>query len=235
MAKIKSESDLRKKCLIFGLEDVLIPGLVEKDLKMKVVFGILKNLKKLEERFPRFRFFAITGLSAFEAGKRIEKYNLRDFFPEDRIFFVNQAYLESRQDIDKRIYEQNIKKNPEFKDEYFKQVIIEEIERKYDYGKEEMVLVCNDSWTEGYYTTLFSKIDFAIIRSAHSNLGEKKSEEIKNLTYINRAWGDIEKLIKGEFPKANYAVLEKFVMDKMKEKLFEGTNLGALTKISSRS
>lgn len=230
--KLKKESCLAKKCLVFGFEDVLVPGSIEKDLKLNDVLEILKNLKKLEEKFPRFRFFAITGYSADEALKRLEKYGLKEFFPEGRLFFVNKEYLAGREEIDRKLYEQNLKKNPEFKDEYFKQVVIEEIQKKFDYKPEEMVFVGHDLWTEGYYTLRFSKIDFALIRSAHSSLGEKKAGEIKNLIYIERDWKDIEKLVKGEFPKPDYALLEKFVLNKMKEKLFEGTQLGTLSKIS---
>jgi hypothetical protein len=232
MIKIKQENDLKKKCVIFGLEDVLIPGNVEKDLKMKDVFEILENLQKLEEKFPKFRFFAITGFSADETLKRIEKHCLKGFFPEGRLFFVNQAYLEGREEVDKEIYEKKIKENPEFKDEYFKQVTIQGIAEKFSYKPEEMILVCNDLWTEGYYTMRFSKIEFALIRSAHSSLGQRKLEEIKGLTYINRTWEDIEKLISGKFPQPNYAFLDAFIMNSMKEKLFEGTKLGALNKIA---
>lgn len=232
MGKIKKESEIRKKCLIFGLEDVLIPGKIEPDFKMKAVFAILKNLKTLEKKFPRFRFFAISGYSTDEAVKRIEQFGLKEFFPEGRLFTVNKAYLESKEEVDKTLYEQNIQKNPEFKDEYFKQVMIEEIAKKFNYEKEEMILIAHDIWTEGYYTKRYSRIDFAIIKSAQASNGEKKPEEIKKLVYINRAWGDVEKLIRADFPKPEYAFLEAFVLSKMKEKLFEGTNLGALSKIA---
>lgn len=232
MAAIKSEKDLAKKCLILGLEDVLIPGKLDKSVKMKNVFSILKKLKALEKKFPRFRFFAITGFSANEALKRLEKYGLKEYFPEGRIYFVNTKYLAGREDIDRQLYERNIKENPEFKDEYFKQVIIEEIAAQYNYSKEEMLLLGHDLWTEGYYTFRFSKIDFALLRSAHSSLGERKSEEIKGINYIDRAWGDIEKLLKGETARPDYSMLDRFVINKMKEKLFEGTKLGALSKIA---
>lgn len=230
--KIKKDSNLAKKCLIFGFEDVLIPGNIDKNVKMKNVSEILKNLKKIEELFPRFRFFAATGYSADEALKRIEKYKLREFFPEDRIFFVNKEYLAGREEIDRKLYEQKITENKEFKDEYFKQVTIQAIQEKFGYTPEEMVFIGHDLWTEGYYTFRFSKIDFALLKNSHSCLGECKNEEIKNLTYIDRTWGDLEKLIKGEFPKPDYALLEKFVFSKMKEKLFEGTKLGALSRIA---
>ncbi|MFH0714797.1 MAG: hypothetical protein V1847_04010 [Candidatus Diapherotrites archaeon] len=41
--------ELKKKVLIFGLEDVLVPGAIEKKVKMKDVYEILKNLKALEK------------------------------------------------------------------------------------------------------------------------------------------------------------------------------------------
>jgi len=232
MAGIKSGAQLAKKCLIFGLEDVLIPGKLDKNVKMKNVFSILKKLKGLEEKFPKFRFFAITGYSANEAFKRLEQFKLGEYFPEGRVYYVNQKYLSGREDIDRQLYEKKISENPEFKDEYFKQVIIEEIEAQYNYSKEEMVLVGHDLWTEGYYTMRFSKIDFALIRSAHSSLGERKPDEIKGINYIERNWADIERLLKAELPKPDYAMLDKFVINKMKEKLFEGTKMGALSKIA---
>ena len=232
MSEIKSESELRKKCVIFGLEDVLVPGKLEENVDLEAVFGILQNLKGLEERFARFRFFVVSGYSIAEGNKRLEQHGLKKFVQEDRVFFVNQEYLEGREEVDKKLYEKNIAQNPEFKDEYFKQKVIEDIAAKFDYAKEDMVLIGHDVWTEGYYTFRFSQIEFALIRSAHASLGEKKEDEIKNLTYINRTWEDIVKLIKGEFPKPDYALLQKFFLDKMGEKLFEGTKVGALKKIS---
>ncbi|MFH0714798.1 MAG: hypothetical protein V1847_04015 [Candidatus Diapherotrites archaeon] len=140
--------------------------------------------------------------------------------------------MDAKTEVDRKLYDEHLAKNPAFKDEYFKQQTIEQIVKTLGMQKEEVQLVGNDVWTEGFYTRRFSGVDFALIRTAHSALGERKKEEVSKLVYIDRKWKDIESLLKGEKPKPSLEGLDKFVYQTMRDKLFEGTQIGGMAKLA---
>lgn len=232
MAAGLKEQGLKKKVIVLGLEDVLVPGKVVKKVNGKEVEKILKNLKKLHKKIPRFQYFLVSGLREKQAKKLAKKYNLDKYFEEQNMYFVTEKYIWEKKEIDKKLYMQNIEKNERFKDEFFKQYVIDLLEKELKIGKHEMLYIGHDVWSEGFYTHRFSKIDFALIKSSYSHLDEKKEFLVKGLTYIERKWKDVKKLIEGKNPKPDYSGLEKFVYNTMKEALFKGTKMEGISKIA---
>ncbi len=227
-----SHEQLKKKVLVFGLEDVLVPGAVEKKVKKKDVDEILKQLKALAKKYEDFHYYLITGLPEAEAKKRIAKHKLEKYFDDAHSFSVNKPYLDSKTEVDRQLYDDHLAKNPLFKDEYFKQQTIESIVRSLGVSKEEVQLIGNDVWTEGFYTRRFSGVEFALIRSALAARGEPLKEPVVKLVYMDRKWKDVEALIRGALPKADYTALDKFVNDTMREKLFEGTQMQGISRLA---
>lgn len=230
-------ADLKKTAIIFGLEDILIPGTIEPTLNMEEVHHLLKELSELERKYENdgFHIFLMTGLPSAVAMKKIHEHKLGEYFKAGHVFSVDQDYLMSKEEIDRSLYQKNIEKNPHFKDEYFKQVMIEKIAKDFNIEKEKMILIGNDVWTEGYYTCRFSKIDFAIIKSASASLGEKKEGLIPGVVYIERTWDAIQKILLEPIPPHDCVALEKFVFKIMGEKLTEGTAIGGLAKVANRN
>ncbi len=220
--------------VLFGLEDVLVPGKVEQKLPMEKVYALLQQLKSLEEKDSKFHMVLVTGCSEKEALKKIGEFKLNEYFRPENIHFVNQRYIESKEIVDQELYLKRVKENPSFKDEYFKQTIIQSCEKQFSCGKEGMVFIGHDVWTEGYYTMLFSGIDFVLIRSAHSHLDEKMAQELSCITYIDRDWKDVKKVIEGKIvPSKELGCLTKYAQKKLSEELFKGTQLEGLAKLSN--
>jgi hypothetical protein len=138
--------------------------------------------------------------------------------------------------VDQALYKKNISKDALFKDEYFKQTVIEECAKRFGCDKKEMVLIGHDVWTEAYYTMLFSGIDVALIKSAYSHLNQKIETELKCVTFIQRNWKDIKKLIEGKIiPNHELDCLKKYAQRKLSEELFKGTQLQGLAQLSNHS
>lgn len=225
MAKVAGleTKKLVKKALFLGVEDVLVPGKVDSTVDNKAVKEILQNLSQLEKKVPDFRFFILTGYNQKIGSELLKKYGLDSFCPEKRCFFVNPDYLASKEKIDREIYAAELKKDPLFKDEYFKQIRVNQLSEKLSIPKEKMVMIGHDLFFGAFYTNRFSGIDFALIRSAVSMRGQKFQQPlVKGLTYINRAWPDIRKLLMGQFPAADYSSLKNMIQSLLARELVSG-------------
>ena len=84
----------RKKLLLFGLEDTLVPGRVETKFSMKPVYDILENLKSLSNEKKDFRFGVVSGLPQELALKKIQEHRLGDFF--EKLSNIETRTLESK-------------------------------------------------------------------------------------------------------------------------------------------
>ncbi|MDO8537303.1 MAG: hypothetical protein Q7S21_00300 [archaeon] len=230
MPELNAEK-LKKKAIFFGFEDVLVPGKVDKNIDLNEVKKILSNLQTLQNKF-NLHVVVISGYSQKIGEKKLKEFSLEKFFNPDFVFFVSKNYLSSMQEIDRKRYEVAIKKDPNYKDEYFKQYVIQKFSKDHNISKKQMIYIGHDVWVEGFYTRRFSQIDFALIKSAYSQRGEKAQEPIKHLFYIQRKWKDIQKLLTLDELKAEYSQLDNYVTTVMKEKLFEGTKLEGLVNKS---
>jgi hypothetical protein len=225
-----NESDLKKKVVFFGFEDVLVPGKVEKNIDSKKVTEILTNLQELKKSVPAFHFYLMTGHRQEQAEKKLKEFGLDKFFKKENTLFVTDDYVEDKAKVDRERYAENLAKDPKFKDEYFKQVTINELKKELGVSEEEMVLICHELVSEAFYTMRFSKIDFAVIESAQSYLNKKFDEKIKGLTYIKREWPDIKKILLGEKGKPDLTAFEKLIFKKLKESLMDTQSIKVIGK-----
>ncbi len=233
MAKIAGleTNKLVKTALFLGVEDVLVPGKVDSTVDNKAVKEILKNLSMLEKKVPEFRFFILTGYNQQIGSDLLKKHGLDSFCSEKRCFFVNLDYLASKKKIDRGIYAAELKKDPLFKDEYFKQIMVNQLGEKLAIPKEKMVMVGHDLFFGAFYTNRFSGIDFALIRSAISMRGQKFQQPlVKGLTYINRTWPDIRKLLIGQFPAADYSSLKSMIQSLLARELVSSQTMGQVVE-----
>ncbi len=216
-----NKKNLIKKVIIFGLEDILVPGVIEKTVDEAEVKKILENLKKLEDKFDFFHVVLLTGLPEKFALQKIKETSLNAFFKSENIYFVNELYINSKSVEDKEIYLKNISQNERFKDEFFKQGKILELMKKFNCPLNEMILIGHDLMFEGFFSMRYSRIDVAFVKSALSFSNKKLNHKIKDLIYVNLTWNDLRKLLLGKFSKPDLKELEKYVFNALKEKLFE--------------
>ena len=130
------------------------------------------------------------------------------------------------------MYLKKLEEDPQYKDEFLKQKIIEKFAKEHGISKDEMVLIGHDIWFDGFYTMKFSGIDFALLKESYSMMGQKFDTIIKDLTYINRTWADVMDLIMGKKPKPNLQCLASFANKTFRDKLLAGTVFGGLSKIA---
>ena len=214
-----------KKSLVFlGLDDVLIPGKIEAEIDLTEVKFILEKLR--EESRP----VLLTGYKEDIAREKIEQHDLAQYFDKEAIHFVDKFYVESKAEEDRKRYYEFIEKDPFFKDEYFKQTVIERYSTEKGIPKGEMVLVGHDLWFDGFYTMRFSKIDFALIKSANSLRGEKSERIVEGVTYIERTWEEFKDLLAGNKGEADLKALDKFVFDYLKDQMMDPKYMKVLGK-----
>ncbi|MBU0662465.1 hypothetical protein KJ891_03300 [Candidatus Micrarchaeota archaeon] len=222
----------RKTAVFICLEDVLVPGSVDKKADKGEVKQILENLHRLEQK-GELNLFLLSAWPEKNAKKIIEKHGIAKFFKKENIYAVTKSYIEAKPEVDRALHEKNLGEDPHFRDEYFKQYTLMEFEKCTGTPRFEMLLIGHDLWTDGFYSMRFSKVDFALIGEAYSerHVKKKKGERVKGLVYVPRKWGAIKKII-ADFPKPDYTELDRHVFDTLKLHLLEGTKLAPLVKAS---
>ncbi|HIH16260.1 MAG TPA: hypothetical protein HA252_02545 [Candidatus Diapherotrites archaeon] len=214
------QEQLKKTCLFFCLGDVLVPGQVQsKADAFGKVREILENLSHLEDAFD-FEKHLLVSSSQTRALERLQAASgVSGHFRQARIHSVTGSYVEGMEKLDRQRYLTQLEKDPEFKDEYFKQVAITNYATVSGIPRERMVLIGHDLWTDGYYTRLVSKIDFALVKDSLSERNQPPQEMIGGLTYLKRAWPDVWKLVLGKFPAPRYGAFDAFCYGRMRKQL----------------
>jgi hypothetical protein len=172
--------------------------------------------------------FLISGLHENVVKDRFKKSFASKIFDKEHFFFVDEKYINSKHDVDKKIHAENLEKDVNFSDSYFKQVKINEILLINKLNKEDVLLLCNDIWVDGYYTTRFSGIDFALFENNFLDRGNKV-ERISGLAYFSLEFDSVKILLEN-FPNVDFRSLEKYVFEKMKEVLLKDVDFSKLAK-----
>ena len=232
-AKGIRQEQLRKTCLFFCLDDVLVPGQVVRKVDSGAVEEILSNLTTLEMGFD-FEKHLLISSSQDKSMERLEASGLAGYFQQTNIHSVTGSYVQGMQELDRKRYLEALEKDPAFKDEYFKQVAIQNHLVVSGIPAEKMALIGHDLWTDGYYTRLVSRIDFALLKDAVSERNQKPLQMIKGLTYIKRDWKDVWKLILGKLPAPSYGAFDTFCYARMRKQLIGDTILtGKVNRLPS--
>jgi hypothetical protein len=219
---------LNKNTLFFSLDAVLFNAINKE--KKKKIFELFDKLNFLLES-NELQLIFISGL---EEKNLRERFSL-DFFEKlskAKFFFVSKEYIESKAEIEKQAYFNALAKDPFFRDDYFKQLLMQEFIQKNNIQKEKAVFVCHDILTEAYYSLLFSNIDFVLIKNALTFRNQKIDALIDGINFINLNWHDMKKVLLGKLPKQNTKALESFVLNRLKKELFPDLNKMLSTKLS---
>lgn len=224
------EQQLKKHALVFCLDSVLIPGDIAQKISKGAVEEILNNLHEMELRYKNFHVFVVSGAKTEEAKSIMAENGLNSYFNGANIFGVTQAYIDSKEPIDKERYEIELQKNPRFRDEFFKQYAIDkEIIEKRGIPRENILLICHDLLTDAFYTLRFSQVDFALVKGALSYRHLPVKEVIKGLVYLNMNWRDFKKLLLGKSKKGDTKFLESYVYSRLQKDVIGGFGIDVKT------
>ncbi len=135
--------------------------------------------------------------------------------------FVSQEYMDFKEEMDREIYFAELKKNPDFKDEFFKQKALEKLAADLNVSPEKIGFVGHDLFFDAFYSDRFSKIDFVLVKEALANQNEKQKSPVKGLNYIALDWKDIRNVLLGKLPKTDSQQLKNFIGFYLQQKLVD--------------
>jgi hypothetical protein len=164
-------------------------------------------------------------------GQKLKEFSLTKFFPEEKVLAVNYAFIQKMTEIDREIYEKKCAEDTECKDEYARQVQLQELMEKNHLSPEQILFVGHDYWFDAFYTRRFSKVDVALVESALSNKGHLATERVDGLWHISLKWEELLPLIEGKGPSINYAPLDAFIVTSISKELFGGQGFTLQKKV----
>jgi hypothetical protein len=158
--------------------------------------------------------FLLSGHHESVAKKKLCENKFHEYFDESHFLCVDDQYISNKAEVDRKLHKDNLVKDPEFNDSFFKQVVIQNILRQKDVNERDALLLSNDIWVDGYYTIRFSKIDFAIFEDNITDRG-KPAERVNGLAYFNLDFDSVKQLLE-KFPITNTLALDKYVFEVMR-------------------
>jgi hypothetical protein len=204
-----------KKVVFVEMEGVLLPFAHYKPSEERAE----KFASKLSEYCAenKIKLLLVSGYSYNVAERKFSQSFLKKYFNKENLICVDNKYLESKTPEDLEIYNSRIKQDEEAVDAYHKQHAILEFMKENNLVPSDIILFAEDVWLDGYYSTRFSKVDFAILEE---NVSEKgiPADRIQGLAYFSLDFPTARDLIK-VFPKIDTSLLEKRVFDEIKKSL----------------
>ncbi len=196
-------------------------------LNLKRAKEFMKNLSEYCKK-NSIELILVSGFHEKIAKQKLAKSFVKKYFDAQHFFYVDEKYLISKNDADEKMHRENLERDKEFNDSYFKQVLIQQFLHDNKIDPREVLLLCNDIWVDAYYTTRFSKVDFALFEENLCDRG-KRTELISGLAYFNLDFSSV-KLLLEKFPLQNLCALDKYVFETMKKALLNDVDLNALKK-----
>ena len=214
-----SLSFMKKICFI-ELEGVLTnyKEYVANDAKVKEFVKLLSSFCKEN----KIEVFLVSGHHETIAKQKMIEKKFHTYFDESHFAFVDEKYIESKGEEDKKLHKDGLSKDVNFNDSFFKQVFIQRLLKEKDLNEKDALLLCNDIWVDGYYTSRFSKIDFALFEENLTDRGNK-TERLSGLAYFNFDFDTVKQLFM-DFPDVNLVALDRYIFDVM-NKVLVGDNV----------
>ena len=193
-----------------------------------------KRAKKFMEELSSYckenkiKLCLVSGYHEDIAKKKFGESFLTEYFDENCFHYVDEEYLKNKADADEALHREHLEKDPEFNDSYFKQVAMQKHMEEDGVSTDEVLLLSDDIWVDGFYTIKFSKVDFAIFEENITERGNP-TKRIPGLAYFNLDFDSVKVLVE-DFPEVDTSKLEKFVVDSMAKILMEGADLSGVVE-----
>lgn len=204
-----------KTHLGFGLYDVLIKGKLNKrpdTLFMSELVDYAKQNNKV--------LFLITGLDKEKGQELIRLNGIDAYFPENKIYHIDDKYYDTLSPIDKELKEDAKSKDSNYCDEYYKVYFFNNL---YAGPKKETLFVGHDIWTDAYYLSKYSEIDVVLFKDTLTNNSAPNLSNIKDLQIIDSNFEIIKEYIETE-KQFNYTALHTYA-EKLIYKEMVGSSL----------
>jgi len=204
-----------KKICFIELEGVLTHfGDYKPDQKrvLKFLDTLCRFLKK-----NKINIYIISGHHEPIAIQKKSVLKFPKYIPLENFLFVDEEYIKNKAEMDHTLHRQNLSKDPEFVDTFFKQIVIQKILKEKKLSAKDALLLSDDIWVDGYYTTRFSKVDFAILSENVVDRG-KKINPISGLAYFSLDFDSVKCLLIN-FPVVDTSALDLYVFEEMKKVL----------------
>jgi len=205
---------MKRLCFI-EMEGVLAPFASYKP-DLEKVKHFLSQLTSFSKK-NKIELFLISGYNEPVAKKIFAENSFESYFDSAHFLFVDETYIGKKVDTDKKMHKDALVKDPKFNDTFFKQPTISALLKEKDLNEKDALLLGCDVWSDGYYTTRFSKIDFAIFEGNVMDRG-KPIERLCGLAYYNFGFDSVKQLLE-KFPQVNNSSLDKYVFEVMKAAL----------------
>jgi hypothetical protein len=198
----------------------------------KRVESFLKKLSNYTKK-EKIKLYLLSGYHEKVAKKKFDESNLKKYFNKEYFFYVDEEYISKKADVDKKIHIDALQTDPMFVDSYFKQVAMQKIVDEQSIPKEEILLLCNDIWVDAYYTTRFTKVNFALFEENILERGNK-TERVSGLAYFSFEFNSVKQLIE-DFPKVDLGPLGKFIFNIMQKVIMSNVDLSGVVKKISKN
>lgn len=171
----------------------------------------LKELFNLKEK--GIEFFLILG----KYEKDIDLKDFKEYFKKENIFYISKKYLESLSELDQKLKQEKYKtQKKEYYDEYYK---IFFFQKECLFDQSEILYIGHDIWTDAYYLSNFTSVDFVLLKDILTNNADKKIPDIKDLYILDLNIDQIKEHLFSE-KIYNYFPLNNYVKKQLYSKIF---------------
>lgn len=219
-----------KKICFIEAEGILLPfnHYLPNERRAKVFFEQLSDFCTKN----KILLYVLSGFHESVAHKKFDKSFLKEIHSKEHFVCATEKYILSKNSDDEKVYREKLSLDPEFNDSYSKQVFIEDILKQKKVSQKDALLLGDDIWVDGYYTTRFSKINFALFEENLTDRS-KRTERINGLAYFSLDFDSV-KLLLEKFPQVDTSSLDKYVFETMKKALVGDSLNDAMKKVAKK-
>ena len=219
------------KAIVFVLEHVLIPSPHEKNPPSSEDIRAWLSEMRDYATSHQMEYFVATGYTEDVAHQKLSAAGLPDFFPKKHVWSVTPAYLDSKDPVDRKRYEDRCQGNEECLDEFARQVYLSQYLESHSLRPSQVVVVGHDYWFDGFYTRRFSNVNMIFIEAALSTRGSPAEDKVGGVWYGARSLSSLRPFLEGKVHVPDYSRLDSWVSVVLTEALFGGNGIPTLKKV----
>jgi len=204
--------------LIFGFYDVLVKGHWYKDMQISYLEELSKFCKD-----NHINLYLVTGLRKEIAEPIIKENNLTNYFSEDNISYVDDAYLNTLSEDDRALKNKKFLENSNAEDDYHKIYFI----KKNNLDSPGSLFIGHDVWTDAFYVRRYTQTNVVLLKDTLSNNHKPFIEEIKHLHVITPEY-ELFKSYLTEPKEFNYNYLNSYATKALQRNLIGAIDFAKL-------
>jgi hypothetical protein len=202
-----------------------------------IIFGNINNFDKallkeiidhLNEK--KINYFYLSGLNEDFGKEYIKNNNLDYFFNINKIYHVDQSYLDTLSEIDLEIRKEKYKVSKDYIDQYYKIYFLTKL--KPNLNNEKTLFIGSDIWTDAYYISEYTLANVVLLKPEITFNKEEFNKDLKTINCFENI-SDFKKIIEEE-TEFNYSKLKSFAKSYLISKTVGKLDLD-LSKIYKKS